>query len=164
MEAFIKKGMHYSFVLPKIYWDKKNLSYDILFTESCTYNLCTADQYDINKLFGLSFGFHHNNSIRFGWRWNIETCCIDIFAYAYVNWIRNKETKIYSAKINQVNRYSIKVQPEIYELTITDLKFGYKTICEIKHGKLNKLGYALHPYFGGNMKAPHDMEIMFNKH
>jgi len=91
-KAIIREGRHrsnISFFVPFI--NKCMMSYSVVFTNSCEYDLVNNDQYDINKIFGLSFGLHHKNSARFGWRWNTEKKKIEILAYVYVNGKRVNE-------------------------------------------------------------------------
>lgn len=159
----IKKGKHRT-NKPKIglHWKNNKIAYEVLFNKDCRYR--TKDpknQLDINKLFGLSYGFHHKNSVRFGWRDN-GTGKIDILAYVYNDGKRIKEfdEPIYIETVDVGYSYvmDITVTDDIYMFTITR---GSKMVAAtiIEHGKLCPLGYYLNPYFGGDEKAPHDMTI-----
>lgn len=158
----IKKGRHRT-NKPKIglHWKKKRLAYEVVFNRDCRYETEKKEnQLDINKLFGISFGFHHKNSARFGWRDNGEGK-IDILAYVYRNGERVKESEgIYIETIEVGKSYimDISVTSGLYMFTITK---GKKMIGAtiIEHGKLPPLGYYLNPYFGGDETAPHDMII-----
>jgi len=146
----------------RLYWNKKRMAYDVLFTNSCLYE--TKDpknQKDINKLFGFSFGLHHKNSVRFGWRDN-GVGKIDLMAYIYRNGKRINEwdESIYieTVDVNTPYRMEISVGGGNFMFTVLrDSKIVGATI--IKHGKLFPIGYHLNPYFGGDEKAPHDMDI-----
>jgi len=158
----IKKGNHYSFSIPCIHFNKKSFSYLIEFTDSCKYDI-GKNQYDINKLFGLSYGLHHNNSARFGWRWNPKKNSIDIISYVYINGERIKDNSkilITDVKLNVPFIISFKVENEYYSFTVfyNDKKYNKK----IKHGSLPFWGYKLNPYFGGKISSPHDIIIKYS--
>jgi hypothetical protein len=138
------------------------MTYKVLFDSDCVYK--TKDlknQKDINKLFGLSFGFHHNNSVRFGWR-STDNGRIDILAYVYRDGERiteqNEGIYIETIDVNVTYVMEIYVSKDKYMFTITR---GSKLVGAniIKHEKLPSLGYYLNPYFGGDETAPHDMVI-----
>jgi hypothetical protein len=159
----IKKGNHYSFSLPRFYIKRTRFSYLIKFTDSCKYDIGEKNQADINKLFGISFGHHHNNSARFGWRWNPKKNSIELLAYVYVNGERikkNSEIYITDVKLNQKFKISFYLNKGkmIFLVNIEEKK--YKKI--ITHGKLPFWGYKLNPYFGGRIPAPHDIIIEYS--
>jgi hypothetical protein len=65
----ILKGRHYNSECQiKLHTGLNSLSTETIFTDSCLYQFDDEDQLDTNKLIGLSYGLHHRNSIRFGWR------------------------------------------------------------------------------------------------
>ena len=66
MQVFIiKKNRHYSNLLKiKLKILKNKIKYKILFDESSQYDLKSNDQYDINKLFGISYGFFFEKPIK----------------------------------------------------------------------------------------------------
>jgi len=159
MKFIIKKGTHYSnetvFKLKNFFNTNNTLQYQVVFDDSCVYELPKEDQGDINKLFGFSIGFnHHKNSARFGWSY--QDGKINLHAYIYDNGVRK------SKLIDKLNFNSS------YLLTLTDLgeewKFSVENgsnITELKMSKLHDFewGYKLWPYFGGNNPAPHDITI-----
>jgi len=141
--------------------DKKRISYRVVFDSNCRYDLGNNNQLDINKLFGIGFLWsHHTDSARFGWRYNNDTKKFELFTYCYVSGKRTWE-------------YITSVEPNVScELTI-DLHFGsyFFTIKrgsnifqkEVKHFHTKKIAYPLAPYFGGDEKAPHTMNIYLYK-
>jgi len=139
---------------------RKPLKYWIKFDIDCEYK--TKDpknQKDINKLFGYSFGFHHKNSVRFGWRFNGEE--LEIVSYVYRDGKRVNEwdENIYIGNIECGKKYlfEIKMDDGKYFLSIRDEKHNLIGINYLNHGKkLFPIGYHLWPYFGGNEKAPKD--------
>lgn len=160
----IKKGYHSPSGFHFAFTFKKNVSFKCKFDKSCLYgDLGDGDTYDINKLCGFSTTwFHHNQSGRIGWRC-LDGKTIQIVTYSYNAGNREqKETDILG-----------NVKPnEEFVVSITDNEDSYIYSFE----KLNEAGsyirafdrkqkdwfifhYLLHPYFGGNKTAPHDMKI-----
>lgn len=148
----------------KLLFFKKKIKHNVSFDNSCKYNFNDIDQYDINKLFGFSFGFHHKNSARFGWRWDVDKNKLEILAYIYRDGKRIKEweenIKICHLEPLENVEMKIKVENGHYIFSVKKLNLEYS--LKIKHGKLRFWGYYLNPYFGGNKKAPHDMIITLN--
>jgi hypothetical protein len=134
----IKKGGHYSSPLSfKLHTGVDKLSYIVKFTDSCRYDLGNDNQLDWNKLFGVSVGYHKNNSIRLAWRYNKETELIEIAKYSYFEGTRYMSTEIGELEINTETILTLNI-PELWK---------------------KKWGYYLNPYFGGNEVAPHDIKI-----
>ncbi|MDP2692821.1 MAG: hypothetical protein Q8O88_04245 [bacterium] len=156
----IKKGKHLSGFRVSPIYNKKVSIYEVIFTKSCIYNLGNSDQLDVNKLFGISFGYHHTNSARFGWR--AEGDKIQISVYCYKNGKRYMKdmclvdiNKTYSMTITNIGNY--------YEFEIKDTTSAFYSYAKISKPKTPKFGYKLWPYFGGNEPAPHDVEILMKK-
>lgn len=162
-EYIIKEGGHYSNHLPKLYLGlKKNFKLKVQFTESCKYNLGNDNQLDVNKLFGVSFGYHQLNSIRLGWNYDIITDNINLYAYIYMNGIQltyyiapltiNTIWNIELGFVEKSGMFWVHVEPYgVYDQNI--YKEFYYSFPNIK------LGYYLFPYFGGDEVAPHDIKI-----
>ena len=163
----IPQGKHSSGFHFRPHIGKKFLQYDVMFDRTSQYYHGNIDQYDINKLFGLSFGHHHKNSVRFGWRslGNL-TSSIEILAYCYVDGKRmtDDESAIFVAMVdaNEFYTYRINVCEKDFTLTIFN-KGQVSGKVEITHRGIPFWGYHLYPYFGGNRKAPHDINIHFRK-
>jgi len=152
----IKKGNHRSGFYPNIHFGLKNLKYQVLFTDSCLYKFNDVDDFDINKLFGISFGFHHKNSARFGW--NVEEGQIAIYAYCYKLGIRYSR-RIAIIPINKIFIFEINTYDVYFEFKITNYDGKIISLANIAKAKCCKWGYKLFPYFGGNKTAPHTMTI-----
>jgi hypothetical protein len=156
----IKRGKHSSGLRIAPFYGKDISKYEVIFSKSCLYEIAGPDQFDVNKLLGLSYGFHHNNSARFGWRADGDS--IEISAYCY----KNKKRLIRAIRnVNVETMYIFMIQNfgGYYELTImsdTGDLIGY---AKISKPKTTEFGYKLFPYFGGNVPAPHDMEIYMKK-
>jgi len=158
----IKKGKHYSnnwfYKLTHLFNFKQELKFKVKFDESCLYNFQDEDKHDINKLFGFSIGFHHKNSLRFGW--NVVDNKIIIYYYNYIDGKRINEVFV-SCNVNEELLFEI-TNPfyNEYNFTITDLKNGTSRWAGFNiKGSLFSLKYNLWPYFGGNKTAPHNIKI-----
>lgn len=156
----IIKGFHYcfNFLNFKPYFCKESLqsSYKVKFTQSCRY-IIGKDQTDVNKLFGFSYGFHHNQSDRIGWRYNNITNKIELLLYSY------ECKKRYSFLLK-----SFDINEDIIIKLSVDLKEDYRSIIiEINNKRISYFlkhkqtfwGYTLGSYFGGNRTAPHNILI-----
>lgn len=160
----ILHGKHSSGTHFKPHIWKDGIQKYVTFDKSAIYQFKTDDQYDINKLFGLSYGMHHTNSVRFGWRsLGDYSSKIEILAYCYVDGKRVDEdgTNLFIAmvNINREYRYQINVNDNNYLLSIHDDKNEMVGQKFISHNKLPFWGYTLYPYFGGNRTAPHNITI-----
>jgi len=105
-----------------------------------------------NKLIGISDGLkQHKNSVRLGWR------CIDntiyMGAYCYINGER-RISEMVEVPMGW-NSGSVTITNTHYRVQINNRIFNYE--------KSNKSLFRLmmYPYFGGNSKAPHEMEFKF---
>jgi len=156
----IYKGKHYSsgfHIMPLFF--KKKLNFRAYFWENCIYQL--TENYDqVNKLYGLSQGMHHNNSARFGWRCT-DGKKIEILAYCYVNGER-------------IIKPLLKIKPGEWAhcyLDVNEDNYKFKIIAQNGDAMVSTiakttdflLGYKLFPYFGGKIPAPHDMRIDIKK-
>ena len=165
----LKEGKNYSNgINAKLLLNPTGMKHTVNFNKNCLYDLRTVDQSDINKLFGFSFGYHHHNSIRFGWRSNVQRQKIEILAYMH------KEGKLIQEWDDDISMGFLDTDRD-YHLELKYLKgptgfdtyyFSIKDEYDILHATafeapkfLLPLGYKLYPYFGGNRKAPHDMLI-----
>lgn len=160
----IKEGKHYPtptqaqklFIAPKLI----TLNYKVSFCYNCRYTLPSNDMYDINKLFGVSFGHHHQNSERFGWRYSPDYHLIELFKYSYIDGVRCVDFIRY-LHFNQIYNLTLKITVRTNEVNvhyqINDSYFNYQ---RPKPKKLfSRLSYTLGLYFGGNRTAPHNMNI-----
>jgi hypothetical protein len=169
MKKIIRKNCRRPFPyfnIPEPIVINKNKDYSITkyfkFTESALYHFGDQDQHDVNKLFGFSFGLHHKNSVRFGWRPNNDLTKIEIVGYEYVNKIRVPTIPIWDVEIDKWYQYELRYISGVFgkiEYFITDGNDYRGTIHPITLPKDFYLGYKLYLYFGGNKKAPHDIII-----
>jgi len=142
---------------------RKSKSFSIIkefnFSDSAIYHFDDDDQWDVNKLFGFSIGFHHDNSYRFGWRPNKDLTKIEIVGYEYIDKIRVPTIPIWEVELNKWYKYELKYNAVLGQIEY--LVTGNNEYRGIVHPITIKLnwGYKLFLYFGGNKKAPHDITI-----
>lgn len=179
----IFKGCHYGFPFPfpkclnrfvqeiqtsenpkQIYFDEHIVEFD----DSIIYELPGDDQMDVNKLFGFSYGWHHTNSDRIGFRY-IPDKGVEIVLYSYCN--GKRESTKHIAYIKTGEKYSIslsvdlednvrRVIPIVHNRGSND-EFEFNTFYINDGGKSlkTKIRYTLGIYFGGNRRAPHTITI-----
>ena len=156
MKFTFKKGKH----SPREWWQMRGLqfsnsmSYKVRFDKSCRYDKLSIER-DINKLFGFSWNTfdHHDNSVRFGWRYNNILGKIEIFKYCYKNGVR-VATWLKAIDLNQTIELKLQVSGTICYFVI-----GNSFIDSIDMEQNFNYGVKLRPYFGGNTPAPHTMTL-----
>jgi hypothetical protein len=154
----IEKGTHSSLRTPSMLWRPQRIRYDVTFTESCRYQLPPVEQSDINKLFGIGYlPHHHDNSVRFGWRYLDKVDMIEVLAYWYNDGERGW-WHLCAVEIGKQWRYDLMVGQSNHSMHVVG-----KSVPYIVQVQPRRVGYLLQPYFGGNMTAPHDMEIKMQR-
>lgn len=150
----IPKG-HHSSVANPVVLTSKSIMCEVVFDESAAYKIPDADSLDINKLIGIgSYLGHHKNSIRIGWRWSNKLNKIELFGY---NYIGSERTffKIKDISIGQVFSCYITVGNNQAIVSVDEQSYLINNIDDSKY----KIRYILFPYFGGNKKSPHNINI-----
>lgn len=158
----IKKGRHYARPLQLVrklcgvrYTNQRTIEAKVSFMSDCKYWLPAIDMYDINKLFGVSFGYHHDNSLRFGWRFINNK--IELVTYVYYDGVRLREKHIAWCEFNKEYQLTIHNDgKEAFFSCICGLNYSSERI-PFEVGK--SISYPLSLYFGGNNPAPHNMHI-----
>lgn len=161
----IFKGWHFSLsnILSrfKLRRGTAPISVDLNFHESCWFKYKDADDNDVNKLVGVSFGRHHTNSVRVGWVPNFDKKDkIALYFYTYNNGIRSivKFKEIWCGlNYTLIIRFSEKENTCTFNLYRKDFLENEKAIPFVI--PKTTLGYYLWPYFGGNKTAPHTMKM-----
>lgn len=153
----IKEGSHESNRSIEFFKDN-TLSFQAMFDESASYFTQNPNnQLDVNKLMGFADcgGLHHENSARFGWRWNNGQ--LEILAYWYIDGQRNSQL-LGTAQLNKYYDYTLKRTENAYTFNFDGNNFSVERVgCEFNSD------YMLFPYFGGDEKAPHDIFIKINR-
>lgn len=149
----IKKGKHrsgYRYVTTR----SDLIEFKVIFDESAEYECKDPiNQYDINKLYGVSdCGDNHMDySIRFGWRWINDSLQLLWFRHQHGEFSFEPLRYI---DINQSYDCSIEITDDNYILGIDNTKFYVERTCPHNYKR-----YMLYPYFGGDEKAPHTITI-----
>lgn len=134
---------------------KTAMRFQVIFDSSAIYyTIKDGNQYDINKLYGFSDcrSQHHENSARFGWRWNGNS--LEIHAYWYNDSVRY-HAFLDTVSIGTTTELAITVLPDQYGFEINKKSHLFPRHCNspVIHG------YQLYPYFGGDETAPHNINI-----
>ncbi len=124
---------------------------------SAHYTLNNEDDYDWNKLFGLSNSWHpHESSARICWRrLNEEQYQICLYTYDDGVRITSKEIDLYYDTFYGAR---IIISRNNFYLLFKDMSI----IFPRKSEKLFPIRTVLKPYFGGTSVAPHDIKIKIN--
>lgn len=162
----IEAGEHESKLANGVIIDKlrtlksDQLRFTARFDESARYNLNNNDQFDINKLFGFADAnsLHHDNSARFGWRYNVDKRMVEILTYVYQAGVVSYEL-ITDVAINANHQYQITIHDNSYEFFVNNVSRTSPRSIQNNKG----VYYMLFPYFGGNQVAPHDVHIFIKE-
>lgn len=160
---YIKKGKHYPtpFQFPKFYWNLKYVKMwgSFRFSAGCNYHIEGENMHDINKLFGISFGWHHKYSERIGWRYKEDLNKIELLTYSYHLGKRIKSHHLAYINLGDTFNISLEIEKHSDELIIKYSFNAIEIIRFINKNKIPKLSYTLGVYFGGNEPAPNDIYI-----
>jgi hypothetical protein len=152
----IKAGKHRVKLKIDLNFNINSITKKFIFTESCRYILKSkSDQADICKLFGFSQGYHHRNSARFGWRYNLNSKKIEILAYMYLS---GKRESFFLCNCDINEKYEFILTKKYHFI----VKNNNQIIAEQKFKPEYKynIGYKLYLFFGGNHSAPQDIDIL----
>ncbi len=153
MKFRIKEGKHSSNNRYIRFVKDGRMRFDFYVSPSWLYDENAPDfQSGWNKLTGISEGFNqHKNSVRIGWR------CIEnkiyLCSYCYINGER-RISEMVEVSMGW-NSASVQVTNNNYRVVIND-----RLIIFNKSASSNFL-LMMHPYFGGNSRAPHEMKFKF---
>lgn len=157
-------------VLPWI--GARSMTRSVTFGASCAYPSAAYNSQDVNKLFGLSFGFGgvHNNSARFGWRWSMADQCIELLAYCYVNGVRNQDEQLRFPVVARVQPgqkvyCGIRKDARAYEFFCNDGQTDNPEQVVRVPAPSSLPGYGLTHglYFGGALTCPHRMSVQIDR-
>ncbi len=158
MEYIIKKGKHYSnWVNFPFFKFGRSIKFQFMIDSSAHYTFNTEDDYDWNKLFGLSNSWHpHQSSARLCWR-RLNEEQFQICLYTYDNGIKNISKEM-TLDYNTYYGARIIVSTNNFYLLFKDASI----ILPRRGEKLFPIKTILKPYFGGTSVAPHDIKIKIN--
>lgn len=156
MKRFVKKGNHYSIHPIGIHFGIRKFKFRFKLDGSCLYPILDADDYDLNKLYGFSYGYHHKNSIRIGWRPDErDDKKIQLHSYVYN---KGKRTMNYIDSIITDKWYEMEIETLLCNkvvFTLSDNKVLSKRTEDFVMPKFIA-GYFLDFYIGGNKPARKD--------
>lgn len=159
----ISKGDHRSGTFVSMHFGADSVRYRVYMESSCFYGRQgNIDDLDLNKLCGISFGRHQQNSLRIGWRPNFDQeGLIELFSYVYVDGKRNF-TKMADVPVEEVFEVFFRQASESeWKIELITSTFTEVHTIEIESG--GKWGYNLFPYFGGNNTAPQEIRILMDR-
>lgn len=165
----IKKGKHWSrqngaLFLYKFAFAPHTLRFEAIFGEGCNYKDKSGG--DINKLYGISYGFdNHWRSVRIGWRYNENIRIIELFSYAYVK--GKREIKwLMNCQLNESIFVTLWKEPKqpIVRISIKEGEDGKAVIYAVEGIDMGWLRIMQWVYFGGTFPAPNTMKIFIRKY
>lgn len=183
----IAKGFHISHIFPRFYRKLFCLRFDFVFTSNCIYDLGTMHNLDVNKLYGISFGFIHNtttlwgrlfksraNSFRIGWNCSRQNRKIQLYAYYYnkgkreikyitdIDLNRNYKACVFLDRPN--SKIDVLIESESNNTNPNFLYFSSSSSYYFDFTKTHNYGLKLMPYFGGTIAALHKMIVYITSH
>lgn len=174
----INKGSNYSYVnhdplevklkfSPTL---KSELRFNAIFGLGCNYDLGNSDQADVNKLYGLQFGWSSQRaSARVGWRYVPSTKVegrrglIELLLYVHDGRERII-LPIANVALGEGFSCSLFISGQSQVLAFFDCNTAsiFKNY-QLEHVKPWRLKFRLFPYFGGNQVAPKLMKIFIKE-
>jgi len=170
----LSKGGHYARPFATWPWlGEQSMTRAVTFSPESEYDSAAYNSEDVNKLFGLSFGFGgiHKDSARDGWRWSKGDQCQELLAYCYTNGQRNWDSQLRFPVIAQVDKGQLVVSHIGYD------KLGYyvfdvvdannrqvgRSVSVVAPRGLPSYGLTHGLYFGGELVTPHDMTVRLDR-
>jgi hypothetical protein len=159
----IKQGAHYCDQSALAHVSGTSMNFVAKFDSTAIYPAVITDYnhaYDVNKLWGFSEGLNNQyNSARIGWRWLNGQ--LQLFAYVYVKGTLLRDPVSYdppfikAVQIGSEINCSIAVSGSKYVFTVDGV------VVQTTRGTTSSQysGYQQYPYFGGNLTAPHLINI-----
>lgn len=169
----VSKGNHYSSAMPWL-TTASGLSYQFAFNSTAKYNLNNEDQFDWNKLPGMSdcgsVALSRNGAM-FGWRWNPDTQRLEISAYANQlgvhQYYDNSQSTVQLVELDMADiqefaplRFDIQILGERYQFNISGrLPNGrvinaQSTLMRGCESRPNRFKNGSNFYYGGTSVAP----------
>lgn len=164
----IKKGNHSASGLNfKMHSGIESIRFSITPHENCLYDLGNNNNYDINKFFGLTFGFDPlKNSFRIG-----SNCAKQNGAIQYYYYIHNKGLRVPAPTDDPFKTLLFETLPKVESLftaylnrsgndiTLLTPNSPQALIIPFNFSGVPNYGVYNHFYFGGDQTAPHDMSM-----
>lgn len=132
------------------------------FMPGTDYLLLAYNQLDVNKLYGLSFGFSEDNSARWGSRWRPEFGCHELIPYCHIKGQLNRnETGDFfvagTAGINDPVVLDIRTDATAHHFYFQDM---HTPVYSVPHGGVqSKYGVTRGFWFGGTQTPDKDYTV-----
>ncbi len=138
----------------------KNVTGSAMFTEKSIYDLQSVDQYDWNKLTGISFNFLRpdKNALMVAWRYNVVDNDFEIAPYYNVDLARilpDRATEVIKVPIGESFDFTV----DYSGITLT---YGNQTVFKPIPADLptNQLtAFRIQPWFGGTSLPPNTLSL-----
>ncbi|MGB0925526.1 MAG: hypothetical protein ACPGTS_02355 [Minisyncoccia bacterium] len=154
-----KKGKHRSKPRQfKIWWKPKTLKVEFTFHESCRYDHGNDDQFDWNKLTGITFSIDPlQETVMLAWRYNVEKGMIELAAYYHVKGDRRFSDVLATVRIGETASATISVDYKRKQYTVETTVDFESNLSYRSFSHNRKLARRIQPWFGGNKPAPQTM-------
>lgn len=140
------QGLHLSLIL-----GCSRMQFSAKFYPNCIYKPQREPE-QISKLYGLSWGHHHDCSARIGWR--SDGTKIEVMSYVYVGHDQRESKHLGWVDVQEWHEYLIERDGKAVSLSID----GGDPVVHTVFAPL-AASYRLYPFFGGEIPAPHEMWI-----
>jgi hypothetical protein len=127
------------------------LRFKAKFYPNCIYQP-TREPEQVSKLFGISYGHHHEASARIGWRSDGRR--IEVLTYVYLSADRRVHDHLAWIDVQEWHEFIIVRDGRRVSLCMD----GGKPLSYMMERPI-PAGYRLFPYFGGEVPAPHELWI-----
>jgi hypothetical protein len=168
----IEQGNHSASGLNfKIHSGLQSLSFSAILNENCLYDLGNNNNMDINKIYGITWGFQpEKNSFRIGWNCYKQNGLIQYFYYIHNNFTRNPvpsdpydKTMLFEALpgLAYEHRFNISFEKTLNRIGIyINEDSSLIQYIPFNFSGVPTYGVYNHPYFGGDETAPHNMTLI----
>lgn len=191
MRCTINAGAHFTSGWARVWnalpWvGQQTIRRRVTFDKSCIYHSSLYNSEDVNKLFGITFGWlprrvngkwvspGHYDSARVGWLWSETGACWKLVAYTYSKGVKNWDDQLRYPEIARVADGTtvdcfINYGPasgiatfDVQLVLINDF-VAIGSFRQMLTKNLSKFGFKMGTFFGGNLPAPHTMSIQLDK-
>lgn len=152
----VKAGKHRSGSKIKPYLNPQQIHFTFKVDRTWIYSVSPSIN-GISKICGLSWGHHHQNSVRLGFI--CENSRLYLHAYCYLNGVSPQQDESLKPRLMEVFPQQqfdvvIKKHSDKYLIFINNI-----AVYECPAGKTKLWGYRLNPYIGGQFTLPHDVNF-----
>jgi hypothetical protein len=135
----------------------RQLSFEAYFHGDTRYeSVDPVNQYDWNKLMGLTSSDHQYNSIRLGWRYNPDEDAIDLGYYGYLNGVRQTH-ELATVALERWVPVTLRFSTTGTTATADGVSASEAGVVDTTAGGSTFIMQTA--YFGGDEVAPHDIHI-----